>query len=78
MTKPDTLKRIIEVHAELEKSKALYKEMEELIDMLVKDVGVDRLQYQDNYIQVVDNFADKNTMWKATAFRRFDVKITKA
>lgn len=77
MDKQTDLKRLVEINDELERMKILYKEMEDLVDRVVKDVGLEQLQYQDRYIQVVDNFANKNLSWKATAFRRFDVKITK-
>lgn len=77
MNKKEKLNLLIETYFEIETLKSKYKIMEELVDSLSTELGLEEIKYKDYYIQIVDNFSNKNLAWKATAFRRYDVKIRK-
>jgi hypothetical protein len=71
------LARILEVNAELEIRKALYAEYDELILKLV-DAGIEHEIFRGLELEVVDNFATKNTGWTQAAVKRFALKVRKA
>lgn len=63
--------RIKEIKFEMERIKPLYSELDELTDMLV---GLD-LNLSKYGIAIQDNFESKNTAWKSTAMRRFELVV---
>jgi hypothetical protein len=75
--KEQLLARILEVNAELEIRKALYAEYDQLVMRLV-DEGIMHETFRDLDIEVVDNFATKNTGWTQAAVKRYCVKVRKA
>lgn len=63
--------RIKEIKSEMERIKPLYGELDELTDMLI---GLD-LNLSKYGIAIQDNFESKNTAWKSTAMRRFELVV---
>lgn len=59
------------VIAELESAKALYQKLDSLTDQLN---GACPKLLAKHGIQVVDNFASKNSVWKSSCVRRFELK----
>lgn len=55
----------------LTRAKALYAELDEITEFLVKTGA----RVEDYGITMVDNFEEKNTAWKSTAMRRFELKL---
>lgn len=71
------LDRAVEIQAILNQVKPLYNELDEIIAELVR-VGFKREAFFSGYeLILVDNFEKKNTVFKATGIRRFDLKIEK-
>lgn len=64
-------KRLRLLKLELEKVKPLYREMDELTDLAIEH-NIDLTPYG---LALEDNFETKNTAWRATAMRRFEVVI---
>lgn len=62
-------KRARELIDQIEAIKPLYKELDELTDKLFAAGFV-----AGEGLAIVDNFAEKNTVWKASAIRRFELK----
>lgn len=60
-----------EVITKLEEAKALYSRLDALTDQLN---GACPKLLAKHGVQVVDNFASKNTVWKSSAVRRFELK----
>lgn len=69
------LKRLLEIRAQLEANKPLYAELDSIVVELSKKV---KREYVIGglLIQIVDNFATKNTCFRPAAVKRFDVKVT--
>lgn len=69
------LKRLLEIRAELEANKPLYAELDAIVVELSKKV---KREYVVGgfLIEIVDNFATKNTCFRPAAVKRFDVKVT--
>lgn len=65
-------KRARAIMKQLDEVKPLYRELDE-ITLALFGVG-DKLR--DFGLVVVDNFEEKNTMFKTSAFKRFDLKWT--
>jgi hypothetical protein len=63
------IKRATELVEQIEAVKPMYKELDELTDRLFSLGFV-----SGNGLSLVDNFESKNTAWKASAFRRFELK----
>lgn len=70
------LARVIELVEELELRKALYAELDKLIVELLEE-GFTSKMFGPYLVELVDNFEDKNTAWKAAAIKRYDVKVTR-
>ncbi len=66
-------KRAAEVLAQLEAMKPLYNEIDKLTEEL-REAGITNIVVGTTVLQIVDNFASKNTMFKPTAFKRFELK----
>ena len=71
--------RALEIMEELAECKALYEELDELTDKLgdygftSKELGIDENGNLE-VLSLVDNFQHKNTVWKAAAVRRYELK----
>lgn len=74
----DIAKRLVELEATLEAVKPLYAERDkltlELVKLEVKTIPLTFLE-DERMIEVVDNFAEKNTVFRPAGVRRFEVKI---
>jgi len=73
--KPAEIKKLVaeakDVMTQLEAVKPLYRRLDELTLLLM---GLD---ISGMGLAVVDNFADKNTVFKVAGVKRFDLKVTK-
>jgi hypothetical protein len=66
--------RLAEVEAVLDVTKKLYAERDELTLKLKEMVGIDyEVSSGDIVFKVVDNFAEKNTVFRPAGVRRFDL-----
>lgn len=66
--------RLMEIKSELDRAKELYREQDRIIDILVargKMSGIVR----GHRISLVDQFATKQIVWKATACHRYVVDV---
>lgn len=68
------LARVISIVKELEARKALYAELDQLIQELVAE-GFKEAIVDEMFLTLKDNFADKNTGWTAAAVKRFEIEI---
>lgn len=68
------LKRAVKIQTQLEAVKPLYVEMdritEELVNLNITEGMVGRYR-----LYISDNFREKNTSWKSSAFRRYQVNV---
>lgn len=69
------LDELISVEAKIEDAKALYIRRDELVEDFRELVRSKRVLYKGRIYQVVDNFKNKNVVWRATAVRRFELKV---
>jgi hypothetical protein len=60
--------RALRILKDLEASKALYAELDEITEALVK-----RKWRKSKYLKLRNNFAAKNTAWRSVAVRMFDI-----
>lgn len=63
-------KRAAEVLAQLDEMKPLYNELDKLTDELVKLNGVGGI----GDLVLIDNFLTKNTVFKTTSVKRYELK----
>jgi hypothetical protein len=66
-------KRASEVLDKLEAMKALYAEADKLTEELLQ-LGVTKVEVDGSILVIVDNFASKNTYFKTTSIKRFELK----
>jgi hypothetical protein len=66
-------KRAAEVLAKLDEMKPLYNEIDKITEQLVA-AGVENIAVGVATLHVVDNFAAKNTVFKTTSVKRFEIK----
>jgi len=68
--------RLAEIESALGLMKKLYEEKEQLTLQLKELVGTEQeVVVGDMIIKVVDNFAEKNTVFKAAAVKRYDLEV---
>lgn len=83
MSKKDTVRameivnRIAAIKTQLEAVKPLYDELDELTAEMgeVAEVNQTLATNDGRFVTLVDNFADKNTVFRPAAVRRFDVEL---
>lgn len=66
-------KRAARVLAQLEDMKPLYNEMDKITEEFLKS-GLDQVCVEGFTIQLVDNFHSKNTVFKTTSVKRYELK----
>lgn len=72
----EIIQRIIDLKARLDANKPLYEELDRLVLELKGTLGVsNEVTAFDHYVEVVDNFAEKNTVFRPCGVKRFEVKI---
>lgn len=77
MTNNETLKliaRAIEINKQLEVVKSLYGELDLITTELVKNEFVSAV-HNGTCVLLVDNFKTKNTCFRTTSVKRFELKI---
>jgi hypothetical protein len=69
--------RIVELKDALEAVKPFYDEIDELTQELQEIVGVNHNLFADDgrVVSVVDNFSEKNTVFRPVGVKRFDAKV---
>lgn len=74
------VERIKDLKDQLEQVKPLYAELDDLIIELGEEVEIgETLKTDDDrFVTLIDNFADKNTVFKVAGVRRFDVELLTA
>lgn len=70
----EVVRRAIEIHDKLHEVKALYKEQDEILQKMI-EAGFTSVVVDGKLVALVDNFAEKNTVFKATGFRRFELLV---
>lgn len=65
--------RAAEILAQLEKVKPLYSELDE-ITIFLQSTGTANFEVDGVHFTIIDNFINKNSVFKATAIRRFEIK----
>jgi hypothetical protein len=68
--------KIIEIQKQLDEMKPLYKEIDELVCELVA-ANVTTVEVKDQKVIILDNFSDKNTVFRTTGVKRYEAKIEK-
>tara|TARA_R100000656_G_scaffold124922_2_gene104392 strand:+ start:1315 stop:1581 length:267 start_codon:yes stop_codon:yes gene_type:complete len=68
-------KRAKKITEKLEASKILYKEKEAVVAEIL-EMGVKEFETHDFKMEVVDQFAGKNTKFKPAAFNRFELAFS--
>lgn len=71
------LKRVIDIQRELDIRKALYDELDMLTEQLQAE-GFEAAGLDGLTIVLVDNFAEKNTVFRPAGVKRFEIKIKEA
>lgn len=71
------LKRVIQIHEELEVRKALYDELDMLIIQLQAE-GFVSAEIDGLLIQLVNNFETTNTVFRPAGVKQFEVKVKRA
>lgn len=73
----EIVNRIAEIKTELDSKKPLYDELDELISELsdVAEVNQTLATNDARFITLIDNFAEKNTVWRPAAVKRFDIEL---
>lgn len=71
------VERSIEVYEQLEACKPLYKELDALTHEIAHLVsgGAREFQHRGMKVKVVDNFSEKNTVFRPAAVRRFELSF---
>lgn len=75
---PTIIDRIAELKSQIDGMKHMYEELEQLTIQLVKmntQLNTPIPTFDGNYLILQDNFADKNTVFRPAAVKRFDVDI---
>lgn len=68
------LKRVIDLQRELDVRKALYDELDMLTEQLQAD-GFQHAELDGLVIDLVDNFADRNTVFRVAGVKHYEIKI---
>lgn len=71
------LRRVIQIHEELEVRKALYDELDMLIIQLQAE-GFVSAEIDGLLIQLVNNFETTNTVFRPAGVKQFEVKVKRA
>lgn len=73
----DLLERIVAVKAKIDAVKPLYEELDDLTMELQEEVEVDQLLQAkgDAFVRIVDNFAEKNTVFRVAGVKRFEAEV---
>lgn len=73
----EIVNRIAEIKNTLESVKPLYDELDELTGELgeVAEVNQTLATNDGRFVTLIDNFADKNTVFRPAAVKRFDVEL---
>ena len=75
-TTQEVLARLLMLKAQTEAMKAVYEEIDQLTAMLMAQVGLNNeQQFGGKAVTVIDNFAEKNTVYRPAAVKRFDLDI---
>lgn len=79
----ELVNRIAEIKDSLEMAKPLYEELDELVlelhDELVEEGLGNTLKTEDGrFVELVDNFAEKNTVFRPAVVRRFEAALMSA
>lgn len=70
----NALKLLIELNSAIEKAKALYQDRDDLV-MKMKEAGFKEAKLDGLTFVLRDNFEEKNTMWRAAAMSRFEIRV---
>lgn len=73
-TQNEKLIRLLEVHKELEARKVFYEEYDKLVAELRAE-GFTHEILEGFDMTLVDNFADKNTVFRPAGVKRFEITI---
>jgi hypothetical protein len=74
VTIEDLAKQALATLERIEKLKAEYNELERLTEQAVQLSKTDKAQLQKLGLIVVDNFAAKNSVFRTTSVKRFELK----
>ena len=69
------IKRAKKLHDKLEANRLLYKEKEAVVGEIL-ELGVKEFEMENFKMEVVDQFAGKNTKFKPAAFNRFELAFS--
>ena len=76
MTTEQVLARIIQIKATLDNNKPLYEELDQLVLSLKGRIGTDKeVIFGGKALTVVDNFSEKNTVFRPCGVKRFDLDM---
>lgn len=69
------IRRAIEINQKLEDVKSLYREQDEIIAKL-KERNFTSVIVDNKWVTLTNNFEKKNVMFKAVAFREYEISVT--
>lgn len=71
----ELVRQALRVMTRIEDLKAAYKQLDELTDQLVER-GFTEMTLGRRRVVLKDNFATKNTVWRSTPHRRYELELT--
>lgn len=71
------LKRVIDIQRELDLRKDLYAELD-MLTMQLQAEGFESADLQGLHIELVDNFAKGNTVFRVAGVKHYEIKIKEA
>jgi hypothetical protein len=68
------IERALKIQQSLEQNKPLYQELDEIVLKLANE-GFTSDKFENVEVEIVDNFASKNTCFKVAGVKRFELKV---
>lgn len=74
MNQAEKVTRVLDLQKELDLRKALYAELDALVLELQAD-GFKSVDLEGFRIDLIDNFAERNTVFRPAGVKRFEIKV---
>lgn len=81
----EAVDRLMDLTEELSEIRQIYAELDEVTEEVrgyfahyeptMADIGIEDLDGNPIFLELIDNFKDKNVCWKSTPVRRFEFKF---
>jgi hypothetical protein len=71
----DVVERVAELTVIIDAAKDAYRELDDLVEVLIESGSTEFETSDGARIELVDNFDGKNKQWKSVAFQRYSAKL---